>query len=98
MTAEKLLAHAKAGEIITVRAKNGDCYPSFSRRPGAYRCTVGKQRIAGAVVWALTKRRLIVPVKMGWYSEGQFKFNKNLRDKRGRFQPRSRSPQESETP
>ena len=95
MTAEQLLKRSKAGEIITVRAKNGDCIPMFTHRPGAYRCIVGKTSVPGPVVHALMKRRLIVPVKTGWYSEGKFMFNKNLRDGRGRFKALSRSPQEN---
>lgn len=92
MTAEQLFKRVKAGEIITVRAKNGHCFPMFTHRPGAYRCDVSKRSVSGAVVHALMKRRLIVPIKTGWYSEGKFKFNKNLRDGRGRFKTQSPSP------
>jgi hypothetical protein len=86
---EMILDHLKAGEVIIVRAKNGDCIPMFSSKPSAYWCTIGKSRVDGAVVYRLTKRRLIVPVTRGWYTEGSFRFNKELRDERGRFRPRA---------
>lgn len=75
----------KTGKIIIVRAKNGHCIPFFEWRPSAYRCHIGKRAIAGDTVKTLLKRRLIEPVTRGWYSEGHFRFNANLRDERGRF-------------
>lgn len=88
MTDERLIKRLKSGDIITVRAKNGDCIPMFSGEPAAYRCIIGKTSISGDVVWRLMKRRLIVPVDQGWYTEGHFRFNSDLRDDRGRFRPR----------
>lgn len=73
LTTEQVLKRLKAGEIITVRAKNGQCYPAFMWEPGAYRCTIGKTPIAGARVRAMIKRRTIIFVKAGWYTEGQFR-------------------------
>lgn len=75
----------KAGKTIVVRAKNGDCIPMFRRGPEAYRCVVGSRRVSGTIVHTLMMRRLIVCVKPGWYTEGEFKFNDKLRDARGRF-------------
>lgn len=81
----KIVDRMKAGEIIIVRSKNGDALPSFRSKPAAYRCRLGNQNIPGVVVWKLLNHRSIKCVKTGWFSEGRFQFNRNLRDKRGRF-------------
>lgn len=87
----KIVKRVKAGDIITVRAKNGTCMPMFYRKPSAYRCTIEKQSVPSIIVAGLLKRRVIKPVKVGWFSEGQFQFNRDLRDERGRFRSRKDS-------
>lgn len=82
VSAEKIMARLKAGDTITVRAKNGQWFPKFSREPSAYRCTIGKQRIEGATVLDLLRRHQIAPVVWNWYTEGYFQVNKALRDER----------------
>lgn len=88
----KVVARMKAGEVIIVRSKNGDALPSFRSKPSAYRCKLGDQNIPGALVWKLIQRRTIACVNRGWFSEGRFQFNRDLRDKHGRFKPQRVSP------
>jgi hypothetical protein len=91
MSADHWIAkRLKAGERIIVSAKNGCCIPMFHRRPDAYRCTLGKKRIDSAKVRRLMDSRIIVCANHGWYSEGHFVLNRDLRDERGRFKPRAK--------
>jgi len=84
----KLARLLKSGAILTVKAKNGDCIPMFHWRPDAYRCAIGKHRVSGEMVTRLLRRRVIKCVNDGWYTEGHFTLNPDLRDGRGRFKSR----------
>jgi hypothetical protein len=88
MTQAQIIKRLKAGETLIVRAKNGHCFPMFTWQPSAYRCRLGKTPIPSATSYRLMKSRVIQCVNEGWYSEGHFGFNRNLRDPRGRFLPR----------
>lgn len=79
----------KAGATIIVRAKNGHCWPPFMRKPSAYRSKIGKDAVASGLVRDLCSRRIIKTVTPGWYSEGHFRWNDDLRDTRGRFRRRT---------
>lgn len=41
LNADQIVKKLKAGAVIIVRAKNGDCIPMFNSKPDAYRCTLG---------------------------------------------------------
>jgi hypothetical protein len=83
-----LIKLVRSGQTIIVRAKNGQGWPTFIDKPSAYNCTVGDRRVAGTLVRALCRRRVIKCTNRGWYSEGHFGWNTDLRDGRGRFRPR----------
>lgn len=85
LTERQLLKRLKAGDVVTVRAKNGRCVPAFNWEPNAYRCSIGGMKVKGAVVCNLCKRRRIEPITRGWYTEGQFRIRVPKRDARGRF-------------